>query len=236
MRIGSDTTVAPDSGLLRGRTERRDAATIHDDQIGLLFRQMRAATGLPPGGLAAELGISERTLGHLEQGAIGLLPDWPETLRIVTTYCRIVRIDCEPVLRRIKMQRSGLVTPSVTSAAPTSSSRTIPTAIRAATAVPAAVQAQPARRRARRAIRRARRAFAWVSVPMFVAGAIWYVAYHSSSVHAAIGRLPEPLPHFARAGVDLVLTSIAPVRADGLRLIDSDDPRSRKTDKLPVKR
>lgn len=90
------------------------------------------------------------------------------------------------------------------------------------------VGATPSRRPLRTALK-------YVTAPMLLIGGLWYTVQNPSSVHAAISRLPEPIPRIAQAGMDIVLINTAPTK-DGLRIIATRDPRSRKADKLPVRR
>ncbi len=81
----------------------------------------------------------------------------------------------------------------------------------------------------------ARTALKYVTVPMMVVAGLWYTVQNPTSVHAALAQLPEPLPRIAQAGMEIVLVNTAPTK-DGLRMITASDPRSRKADKLQVRR
>lgn len=81
----------------------------------------------------------------------------------------------------------------------------------------------------------ARIALKYVTAPMMVVAGLWYTVQNPTSVHAALAQLPEPLPRIAQAGMEIVLVNTAPTK-DGLRMITANDPRSRKADKLQVRR
>jgi Helix-turn-helix domain len=322
-------------GLVLGALE---APAGHDEHLGQLFRQMRQASGLTPVMIVARLSIEPATLQALEAGAILALPDWNETVRIVTAYARMVNLDPGVALNRIAAQRKAAAPAQVhvaypgghqgAHAAPHPQSRPglQPPAARGQQAtggttrgwiqlppprmahgqhashqqapnlqghafqppspIPAANQQanlptlhqatpasglspvnplqpppRPARPESEAAQNRmavqiepmpdtgtdggdgietrqrrhpARTALRYVTAPMIVIAGLWYTVQHPTTVHAALGQLPEPLTGIARAGMDLVLVSTAPTK-DGLRMIPTGDPRSRKTDKLPVR-
>src|SRR5262245_37148228 len=75
-----------------------------DVNIGHIFRNMRAATRLPREAVARRLATTSATIEDLENGAVASLPRWPETVRIVRSYCEILRLDPEPILWRIHRQ------------------------------------------------------------------------------------------------------------------------------------
>ena len=87
----------------------------------------------------------------------------------------------------------------------------------------------------RRRLHPARVAVKYVTLPMIVVAGLWYTVQNPTTVHAALAQLPEPLPRIALAGMEIVLVNTAPTR-DGLRMITTGDPRSRKADKLQVRR
>jgi hypothetical protein len=81
----------------------------------------------------------------------------------------------------------------------------------------------------------ARVALKYVTLPMIVAAGLWYTVQNPTTVHAALAQLPEPLPRIAQAGMEIVLVNTSATK-DGLRMIPAGDPRSRKADKLQVRR
>ncbi|MFZ0851486.1 MAG: helix-turn-helix domain-containing protein, partial [Hyphomicrobiaceae bacterium] len=67
-----------------------------DEQVGKIFRNMRAALKVPRDALARRLATSTAVIDSFEAGAISALPHWKETERIVRSYCDLLRFDPEP--------------------------------------------------------------------------------------------------------------------------------------------
>ena len=99
--------------------ENEDGARLHihdikempsgqDEELAIIFREMRRASELSEEEVAARLGTPVETLQALESGAILALPEWNETTRIVTDYTAMLSLDSRPVLRRIKAQLAAL--------------------------------------------------------------------------------------------------------------------------------
>src|SRR5262245_39822825 len=199
-----------------------------DEQIGKIFHNMRSALKVPRDALARRLATSTAVIDSFEAGAIGALPHWKETERIVRCYCDLLRFDPDPVLWRLRSQyqlvanyaraapqppppRSGMSRPGLRTE-------------RSSSAAPAG---RPARRR-----RRARTLFV-LSTPIVFAAALVYLGQSASRpVYQAIALLPVPIAGPVRAGVDYLVGLTMPSR-DGLTWIEVSDPRSRKADKLP---
>jgi hypothetical protein len=195
----------------------------------------------------------------LEMGNVQALPAWPETVRIVTHYAVIARIDATPVLSLI---RRGLDQGRV--AAPAAlppkkrqarSAQNEPsesfvvfkaafvqpfadafagvarlfTSVKAAVIVDADDESAQPR-------------FGWMRLDGrkaagLVAALFIIVAYFAqgSSLQASLATLHPPLVKLMRGAQDYLLHRAAPVR-EGLRWIEVDDPRSRRGDKLATKR
>ena len=64
-----------------------------DEQVGQMFRNMRAAMGVSRETIARRLATSPSTIDNFEAGAISALPHWKETARIVRSYCELLRMD-----------------------------------------------------------------------------------------------------------------------------------------------
>ena len=80
-----------------------------DPQVAHIFRNMRAATRLTREAIARRLATTPGVIEDLENGAVGSLPHWRETVRIVRSYCELLRLDPEPLLWRIdQLLRGGL--------------------------------------------------------------------------------------------------------------------------------
>src|SRR5262245_55181397 len=78
-----------------------------DPQVGNVFRNMRAATRLTREAIARRLATTPATIEDLENGAVGALPHWRETVRIVRGYCELLRLDPAPLLWRLEQLLRG---------------------------------------------------------------------------------------------------------------------------------
>src|SRR5215510_4780630 len=81
-----------------------ELAAGRDDEVGKIFRNMRAALKVPRDALARRLATSTAVIDSFEAGAIMALPHWKETERIVRSYCDLLRFDPDPVLWRLRSQ------------------------------------------------------------------------------------------------------------------------------------
>jgi len=200
-----------------------EPAAGHDEQLGNIFRNMRLALKLTREGVARRLGVLPSVIDTFEAGVVTALPPWQEVVRIVGGYCELLRIDSEPILWRISSQLQA------------ASSNINSTSLRQA--VPAKTTSRSARReereqpRSTRRGRRARRLFA-LSVPIaLLAGAIYVAQTLPGEVYRAISMLPAQVAAPARTGFDYLVLLTAP-RRDGLRWLETGDPKLRKADKL----
>ena len=184
--------------------------------------------------LAAQ-GITGRWITELERsirnenGAVSSLPHWRETVRIVRSYCDLLRFDPEPVLWRLRSQFQLVANYARPASHPPTQPRTgAPGAgSRGENSVRTPHRSRPGRRR-----RRARTLFVLSAPIVFVAGLLYLGQSASKPVYQAIALLPMPIAGPVRAGVDYLVGLTMPSR-DGLTWIEVNDPRSRKADKLP---
>jgi hypothetical protein len=198
-----------------------------DEQLALIFRNMRLAMRVSRETIARRLATTAATIDSFEQGAVGALPHWKETCRIVRAYGALARMDTEPILLRIHEELQALARQSRPATPVEFTGRPAP---RTQPTVPRSRRGQV---RASRRRRRARVLFA-LSAPLALAVAVVYLAQAAPQpVYRAIGLLPDAAEHLVRAGLDYVVVLSAP-RRDGLRWIDVSDPRVRKADKLQV--
>jgi hypothetical protein len=196
----------------------------------------------------------------LEMGNVQALPSWPDTVRIVTHYAVIARIDATPVLSLIRRdldQARGAgpaaVPQKTQQARPAQSEPSERSAAFRAAFVQPFADAFSGLARASTSVKAARIVdaeddeptpprFGWMRLDGrktagLVATLFIIVAYSAqgSSLQASLATLHPPLVKLMRGAQDYLLHRAAPVH-EGLRWIEVDDPRSRRADRLPSKR
>lgn len=200
-----------------------EPAGMRDDQVGLIFRNMRLAMRVPRETIARRLATTSATIENFEAGAIAALPHWKETSRIICGYCELLRMDPEPILWRMRdLMR-----------APPTEARTAAQSVQAP-APRAFAPAPPTERTMSRASgrrRRVRRLFVLSAPVAAVAGLAMLVQVAPGPAYQAVGLLPGAVAWPVRAGLDYAVMAAAPQR-DGLKWIEVGDPRLRKADKL----
>ena len=82
----------------------KDVSHQRDDELAVIFREMRRASGITQEQIAGRLATGVNTIEALESGALAELPDWGELKRIITTYAAQLGLDSRPILRRIQGQ------------------------------------------------------------------------------------------------------------------------------------
>jgi hypothetical protein len=212
------------------------ANAVRDEQLGRIFRNMRLAMKVPRETIARRLAIRLSTLDDLEAGAVAALPHWKETVRIVRTYCELLRLDPQPILWRIQNLQQAASSRPAAAVAPLPTRATNGSGGTALPPAAAVHRGEPAPgRRVSRGRRRARAFFA-LSAPIALAGVVIYLAQTAPQpLYRVVMWFPAPIQVAARAGVDSLVLLMAP-RRDGLRWIEVADPRSRKADKLQTGR
>ena len=114
----------PDGGVKESRLHIRGIREMpagHDEQLAIIFKEMRRAAGVSKEQMAGRLATSVETIAELESGAVLALPEWSELKRIVTAYTAQLGLDARPVLRRLKAQiveEEPLVTSPAATAGP----------------------------------------------------------------------------------------------------------------------
>ena len=204
-----------------------------DEELALLFQQMRQVAAVDRMALASHLHTTPDVIATFEAGEIDSFPPWAETVRIVTTLTKLVAIDSEPILERIAKhahepteisQFTQPVSQPITQeivpeAAPASVKKTERKAPKKFDhVIPALKFALPSGR-----------AIAVAAIPFAMAFAFMMAPSFDKQ-----NRISGPLGNYARAGWEMLLWSSNSVRdgLEGLRWIETDDPRSRKADKL----
>lgn len=188
-----------------------DASPALHAETAQFFAELRRYMGLSEHQAAALLQTDPDVIGALEAGDIATLPPWPEVHRIVSAYVLLAGIDPTPALASLE-HHCQLARPQ-----PAELSRS---------AAPPPAQSNPARPARRRWPVRSIAAVALLLAVVGVAGT------RQSLVQAAMTSLPAPAARAVRRAHDAVLIQFAP-KVEGMAWIDVDDPRTRRSDKLP---
>jgi hypothetical protein len=135
-----------------------------------------------------------------------------------------------PVLSRAAATAAAL---AVTQAAPVAPRITRIEAPRSGSTI-AAIMPTGADRGRRRLVRRLRRSVVVGCAALTLLGTTYWACHvRPAALLAVVNLLPAPMARQIRAGMDTVVFLSASKR-DGLRWIDVENPRTRKTDKLPI--
>jgi hypothetical protein len=204
-------------------------APFRDPQIGQIFRNMRATLRVPREAIARRLATTPGVIEDLESGSVGSLPHWRETMRIVRTYCELLRLNPDPLLWRIdQLLRGGAGAPGANEAPPAPPPPATPPPL--ALRKPSSREPRPRQRRAG-----VGRLLLLAMPPVVLAAAVSLAILMPGPIYKTVSLLPPSVAEPARAGLDLFVLYSAP-RRDGLKWIDVGDPRLRKVDKVRTKR
>jgi len=204
-RVSKSKERATRAGGRQSKPSRTDA------QIAAIFQDMRKVAGLSPGQLAKRLGTRLGTIAALEKGAIGSLPDWPETSRIISDYAALVQIDAGPLLRHVSLEMAPPKVESKTSIEK---------------AAPAKAETGVGKSRKRRRRPRAIVSIALLLIVIAGLGAAgFYAARNPQFVKSALETLPEPVARAARS----IRALFDQTDVGGAAV----DPRRSRPDKLP---
>ena len=197
--------------------------------IAGFFRELRRTLAISPYQAAAHLVAPVEVIEALESGNFWALPAWPETTRIVMAYTAAAGIDGRPVLAAIagvlrqNAPPARALPPPNRQRPPQASSERLR---RAGSAIK-----EGARRLPKEALAEARqrpvRALYTMALPV---GAL-ILLLNTSLLQSAVSHLPGAFVHILESGRDMMTQYWAPVR-DGHRVIEVDDPRQRRGDKL----
>lgn len=212
------------------------------------FADLRRVLGATPQQVAAQLVTRVETIEALERGEIAHLPPWPETARVVMAYAASGGIDGRPVLSAIaemlrewEVRRSQSAPPvqaflpppqyqsQAQNAAPRLSPRLPVERIRRAGNAIAHGAARLPREALAQVRKRPDRAFYAVSFPLV----LLVVAANTSLLATPLAVLTKPVASAAQGVKTYYQERFAPVR-EGFKWIETDDPRERRGDKLPV--
>lgn len=207
------------------------------DNFGPLFIELRRCLKLPLPEIARRLETRLDVIEALERGDVRRLPPWPETVRVVSAYTLLAKIDPRPVLHVIGAQISADAPAPVAAAA---------------AAAPTRTGGQGAVRRPSGAVNTqggtsgssktsSDRLFAGGFMPVLAQPAVRWTAAAAAVFLLLLTLLPGNVLQASAVGSgDSVWGGLAKYMRftstrvkDGYRWIEVDDPRSRKGDKLP---
>jgi hypothetical protein len=232
---------------------RAQERALADAEIARFFIELRRYLRLSTADAARRVATHPDVIAALEAGRISGLPGWNETARVVTAYIGLAGLDPRPaldrlhVLTRVAAKSAPRVHPSARPGAAEAQAghpvnRILGRLSQAAAR--AGMQAeQPAwfaewiahvtgaLTRLNMALQSARAPVRWVSAAAL--GFIVFGSVASSGVlQASVGGIAQPISGLWRKlsgeGQDVRV-----IVRDGLRWIEADDPRERRSDKLP---
>ncbi len=172
-----------------------------------------------------------QVIAALENADVRYLPAWPETARIVMAYAAWARIDGRPILGALAALQNGAVPhrplPVRNAAAYAHMQQSVERLRQAGV-----VLVEGAKRLPQEAINQARerpaRTFYAVSLPMCLV----LLMLNTSLLQGAFNTVGGPVAKVASSLRASLAVQFAPVR-EGLRWVEVEDPRSRRSDKLP---
>lgn len=209
-----------------------DPALAHDVQLGQIFTNMRLAMKVSRETIARRMATSAFVIEAFETGTVQNLPHWRETARLVRGYCELLRLDPEPILWRIKSHYHASGLPMGLLAHDGSRSAGAQAMPADRTTTQARTNTAHAGKRTASRRRRRRGRLLVLSAPILILGVLALSAQRAPDlVYTAVAILPESVKAPFRAGFDVLVQAMAPVR-DGLRWVELSDPQLRKADKL----
>lgn len=197
--------------------------------LARFFVDLRRALRVTLPQAADYLRVPSEVIEALETGDVEFLPPWPETVQIIMSYAAMARIDARPVLTALGHLLSLLPPPPQEQPEPVrergrghvaQAERPLG---RARSAIANGARLIP--RDAMHQIReRPQRALYALSVPLLLV-----LLFHGS----VLNYVSQPFGSAVRHASVYFQEHFAPVR-DGFRWIETDDPRSRRVDKLQI--
>ena len=207
-------------------TVQADTSNVDDVQTWVFFAQLRQYLGLSHGAIAERLQTTASVIVALETGLLADLPPWLETRQVVMRYAALAGIDPAPILHCLSQRFNA----SADAQANEGVARTTITRDgddeRLASKQNIPVISMP-----------------WMSrrFPIFrtaivgVGFAILGLGTQSSAIEAAMTKLPAPFAKAMRKAQDAVLIRVS-AKFEGMAWINVENPRSRRSDKLPTVR
>lgn len=229
---------------------------------GPVFRDLRGVLRLSHADAAAVLQTRQDVILALETDQIAGLPPWPETARIVRDYAGLAGIDGGPLLEILRARMADydpFAGDEVTTTGGRRAARGQPAhqpvhqrANGVAAFAGADAETEPGGSRLDRlwrmpaGISTAFSVLSWIG-GLFASSAVRWggaalivallltMLVRTSSLHASVSTLPAPLSTWVMNLQDFLLAQVSE-RRDGHIWIDVADPRTRRGDKLPVRK
>lgn len=265
MRPATVTPSQPRHGVYASRpgSAYTGHSSANDPEIARLFFELRTFLGLSVPAAAEALATHPGVIAALEAGRIDLLPHWSETARVVSGYIQLAHLEPRPALDRLARRMGIVVTASSPQSFPAPAGRprvqvtgepdgpgtavarilgrlseaALRAQERARTPTIVAEWAQHVKETAegvRTTVRGVRAPVRWV-----VAGALGLVVVASTApadvLQASVSGLSQPITGLWRS-LGGQATEVRVKTREGLKWIEVDDPRQRRTDKLPTPR
>jgi len=231
-----------------------------DPEIARLFSELRHYLGLPIPHIAQHVACHPGVITALESGRIDLLPPWSETARIVAAYISLARLDPRPALDRLSVLM-GVAIPATHYYAPPSHETAAHPRMPDEAATPVARilgRLSDAANRAREqaatpgilaewvahftetaegltsSVRAMRAPVRWVAAAA-IALILFGSAAPSGVLQASVNGISQPISGLWHK-LSGQSSNIRVIIRDGLKWIEADDPRERRSDKLPSHR
>lgn len=211
----------------RDRSEFSNQVQVSKDRelIARFFMDLRRALRLTLPQAAYYLKVHTSVVEALETGQVEYLPPWPQTVQIVMGYASMAGVDGRPVLSAVG-NLIMMLQPSPDEPEEHAAGHETPAGghfFRAGSAIASGARRLP--KDAMHQIReRPQRALYALSLPLFV-----LLFFHASILQV----IAQPFSSAVGQVSVYFQEHFAPVQ-DGLRWIDVNDPRSRRTDKLRI--
>jgi transcriptional regulator with XRE-family HTH domain len=224
-------------------------------EIGALFRDLRRILRLSLPELAARLGTRIDVVTALERGDIRRLPPWPETVRVVTGFTSLARIDPRPVLAIIRDHMEGRAAVAGVSGTARQQLRSLAKSASAAAGRVAATTRSAASVAwgARQAMAQSwiasdaadldveesvRHSMAWLGrtgIMVLLVLLLTFATYlaRSTGLEGAVADLRTPIVRLMNKTQDYVVRQVGSASSSSeLKWVDVDDPRTRRADRL----
>jgi hypothetical protein len=233
-----------------------------DPELARLFTELRQFLGLPIAAVAQQLGSHPNTIAALEAGRIDLLPPWSETARVVASYIGLARLDPRPALDRLAVLMGVIVTAPAPAGPPAyarmpAAAENVPARpadpMTPVSRILGRLSQAAARARSRddepgvfaewvhtlresvtglsRTVRGLKAPVRWV-VALAIGLAVIGSAAPSGVLQASVHGLSDPISGLWRSLSGTAGQVRVQIR-NGLKWIEADDPRARRSDKLP---